>query len=169
MKYEICFFIYIVIAELFFDKDKGDAASSSSSSASSPTIRNIFNRPPYLVFNSQSIMNSFLTRASMEGGRDENVNKGELSSSSSSSSSLPNCSSSSSSNSLWLNNPTVLTRLSPSRESEIQVIEWNMMDMNKFYPLSMISSFFIRCVLYPLTLVKTKIQVSNNKCCFYYY
>lgn len=58
---------------------------------------------------------------------------------------------------------SVLTRLAPSSETQIQVIEWNMMDMKKFYPLSMVSSFFIRCVLYPLTLVKTKIQVSPSK------
>lgn len=34
---------------------------------------------------------------------------------------------------------TVLTRLAPSSETQIQVIEWNMMDMKKFYPLSMLS------------------------------
>lgn len=56
---------------------------------------------------------------------------------------------------------SVLTRFAPSNESRIQVIEWNMLDIKKFYPLSMTSSFFIRCALYPLTLVKTKIQVSN--------
>jgi len=53
----------------------------------------------------------------------------------------------------------VLTRFAPSNESQIQVIEWNMMDKSKFFPLSMVSSFTIRTLMHPLTLVKTKIQV----------
>lgn len=53
----------------------------------------------------------------------------------------------------------LLARLAPSGESQIQVIEWNMMNKWKFYPLSMVSSFTIRCLLYPFTLVKTKMQV----------
>jgi len=55
----------------------------------------------------------------------------------------------------------ILDRLAPSSDSQIQVIEWHMMDMWKFYPLSMLSSFSIRCVLYPFTLVKTKMQVKT--------
>jgi hypothetical protein len=53
----------------------------------------------------------------------------------------------------------VLTRLAPNNDTQIQVIEWNMMDKSKFYPLSMLSSFTIRTLMYPMTLVKTKIQV----------
>ena len=34
-----------------------------------------------------------------------------------------------------------------------------MLDKKKFFPLSMMSSFTIRCFLYPLTLIRTRLQV----------
>lgn len=48
--------------------------------------------------------------------------------------------------------------------SFIRTIEWDMMDKTKFFPLSMLSSFTIRCCFYPLTLIKTQLQVQfkNN-------
>ncbi|KAG6439247.1 hypothetical protein O3G_MSEX000614 [Manduca sexta] len=42
-------------------------------------------------------------------------------------------------------------------------IEWSMMDKSKFFPLYTFSSFTVRCALYPLTLVKTQIQVQRKK------
>lgn len=45
----------------------------------------------------------------------------------------------------------------------IVTIEWNMMDKEKFFPLSMASSFSIRCVLYPFTVIKTRIQIQRQK------
>ncbi|CAG5001040.1 unnamed protein product [Parnassius apollo] len=45
----------------------------------------------------------------------------------------------------------------------ITTIEWSMMDKNKFFPLYTLSSFTVRCALYPLTLVKTQIQVQRKK------
>lgn len=42
-------------------------------------------------------------------------------------------------------------------------IEWGMMDKSKFYPLYTLSSFTVRCALYPLTLIKTQIQVQRKK------
>ncbi len=44
----------------------------------------------------------------------------------------------------------------------IRTIEWDMMDKNKFFPLSMASSFTVRCFLYPLTLVRTRLQVQHH-------
>ncbi|XP_037027220.1 solute carrier family 25 member 44 [Bradysia coprophila] len=46
----------------------------------------------------------------------------------------------------------------------IRTIEWDMMEKTKFFPLSMLSSFSIRCCFYPLTLIKTQLQVQfkNN-------
>ncbi len=41
----------------------------------------------------------------------------------------------------------------------IRTIEWEMLDKRKFYPYSMMSSFTVRCFLYPLTLVRTRLQV----------
>ncbi|KAL1491222.1 hypothetical protein ABEB36_011853 [Hypothenemus hampei] len=44
----------------------------------------------------------------------------------------------------------------------IKTIEWHMMDKSKFFPLSMLSSFTVRCALYPLTLIKTRLQVQKH-------
>ena len=48
---------------------------------------------------------------------------------------------------------------SESTATKIEIIDWHMLDKWKFYPLSMLSSFTIRCCLYPFTVVKTCIQV----------
>lgn len=44
----------------------------------------------------------------------------------------------------------------------ITVIEWEMLDKKKFIPYSMMSSFTVRCLLYPLTLIRTRLQVQNH-------
>lgn len=44
----------------------------------------------------------------------------------------------------------------------ITTIEWDMMDKTKFFPLSMLSSFTVRCALYPLTLIKTRLQIQKR-------
>lgn len=44
----------------------------------------------------------------------------------------------------------------------ISTIEWDMMDKTKFLPLSMLSSFSVRCTLYPLTLIKTRLQIQKH-------
>ncbi|CAD6216109.1 GSCOCG00004325001-RA-CDS [Cotesia congregata] len=44
----------------------------------------------------------------------------------------------------------------------IKTIEWDMMDKTKFFPLSMLSSFSIRCCLYPLTVIKTRLQIQRR-------
>lgn len=46
--------------------------------------------------------------------------------------------------------------------STIHTIEWDMMDKRKFFPLSMLSSFTVRCCLYPLTVIKTRLQVQRH-------
>jgi len=44
----------------------------------------------------------------------------------------------------------------------LTVIEWEMLDKKKFFPLSMMSSFTVRCFLYPLTLIRTRLQVQHK-------
>jgi hypothetical protein len=46
--------------------------------------------------------------------------------------------------------------------SHVSTIEWDMMDKTKFLPLSMLSSFCVRCTLYPLTLIKTRLQIQKH-------
>ena len=43
----------------------------------------------------------------------------------------------------------------------LTVIEWEMLDKKKFFPLSMMSSFTVRCFLYPLTLIRTRLQADT--------
>ncbi|XP_076029036.1 solute carrier family 25 member 44-like [Oratosquilla oratoria] len=44
----------------------------------------------------------------------------------------------------------------------IRTIEWDMMNKYKFFPLSMLSSFSVRCCLYPFTVIKTRIQIQKH-------
>ncbi|KAK3868094.1 hypothetical protein Pcinc_026485 [Petrolisthes cinctipes] len=44
----------------------------------------------------------------------------------------------------------------------IRTIEWDMMNKYKFFPLSMLSSFSVRCALYPFTVIKTRIQIQRH-------
>lgn len=44
----------------------------------------------------------------------------------------------------------------------IRTIEWEMLDKKKFIPLSIASSFTVRTSLYPLTLVKTRLQIQKG-------
>jgi len=50
----------------------------------------------------------------------------------------------------------------PKAQPYIKTIEWEMLDKKRFYPLSMMSSFSIRCFLYPLTLIRTRLQVQHQ-------
>lgn len=47
-------------------------------------------------------------------------------------------------------------------EPFLRNIEWHMMDKSKFFPLSMLSHFCIRGSLYPLTLIKTRLQLQKH-------
>ena len=47
-------------------------------------------------------------------------------------------------------------------EAFIKTVEWDMLDKSKFIPMSMASSFTIRCFLYPLTLIRTRLQVQKG-------
>lgn len=49
-----------------------------------------------------------------------------------------------------------------AHSSHIRTIEWNMMDKYKFFPLSVLSSFSVRCLLYPFTVIKTRIQIQRH-------
>lgn len=51
---------------------------------------------------------------------------------------------------------------SMKNSGRITTIEWDMLDKRRFYPYSMASSFTVRCFLYPLTLVRTRLQVQHQ-------
>ncbi len=48
-----------------------------------------------------------------------------------------------------------------SNRVRMLTIEWEMMDKNRFVGLSVINSLALRVVLYPLTVIKTRLQVFN--------
>jgi len=49
-----------------------------------------------------------------------------------------------------------------AKDAFIRTVEWEMLDKSKFFPMSMASSFTIRCFLYPLTLIRTRLQVQTG-------
>lgn len=49
-----------------------------------------------------------------------------------------------------------------SDEPRIHVIEWGMMDRTKFLSLTVVNSLLLRSVLYPLVLIKTRLQVQKQ-------
>ena len=57
--------------------------------------------------------------------------------------------------------PRVIANATPPIKPNITIIEWEMLDKRKFFPLSMMSSFTVRCFLYPLTLIRTRLQVGT--------
>jgi len=59
----------------------------------------------------------------------------------------------------FLQNPVEGQNARNENAGYIRTIEWHMMDKKKFFPMSMASSFTVRCFLYPLTLVRTRLQV----------
>uniref|UniRef100_A0A2P2I5L7 Solute carrier family 25 member 44-like n=1 Tax=Hirondellea gigas TaxID=1518452 RepID=A0A2P2I5L7_9CRUS len=60
------------------------------------------------------------------------------------------------------NTTTSVTGSKNNKEPRLVTIEWHMLDKRKFFPLSMTSSFTIRCFLHPLNVIKTRIQVQKH-------
>ena len=68
---------------------------------------------------------------------------------------------------IWLNwspyTDRSLVKMADLSNQQIQVIELKMMDKRKYYPLTVLSGFSIRCLLYPFTLIKTRLQVQKGR------
>lgn len=45
---------------------------------------------------------------------------------------------------------------------EIRVIELNMMDKRKYFPLTLLSGFAIRGILYPFSVIRTRLQIQKG-------
>lgn len=48
------------------------------------------------------------------------------------------------------------------RRQRITDIQWQMIDKKRYFPLTVINMFTIRTILYPLTLVRTRLQVQTR-------
>lgn len=46
---------------------------------------------------------------------------------------------------------------------EIPIIELNMMDKRKYFPLTLASGLTIRSILYPFMLIKTRLQIQKGR------
>lgn len=58
---------------------------------------------------------------------------------------------------------TALSSAPSSLNSDpVLTIEWAMLDKGKYYPLSMMSNFSVRCILYPLSVIRTRLQVQSQ-------
>lgn len=55
-----------------------------------------------------------------------------------------------------------LSSLAP-KTSNISDIRWSMIDKRRYFPLTVTNMFFVRSLLYPLTLVRTRLQVQAGK------
>ena len=73
--------------------------------------------------------------------------------------SLETSSSSSSSSS---SSRSLSSSLAP-KTSNISDIRWSMIDKRRYFPLTVSNMFFVRSLLYPLTLIRTRLQVQAGK------
>jgi solute carrier family 25, member 44 len=56
----------------------------------------------------------------------------------------------------------ITTIKSDSTHPNISDIQWHMIDKNKYFPLTTANMVTIRTILYPLTLVRTRLQVQTR-------
>ena len=49
------------------------------------------------------------------------------------------------------------------KTSNISDIRWSMIDKRRYFPLTVSNMFFVRSLLYPLTLIRTRLQVQAGK------
>lgn len=52
---------------------------------------------------------------------------------------------------------------SSALDTEIRVIEIHMMDTSKFYPLTITTGLGVRALIYPMTLIRTRLQSQSGK------
>ena len=58
------------------------------------------------------------------------------------------------------NSPSLQSASSSSKK--LNDITWSMIDKTKYFPLTIVNMFAVRSFLYPLTLVRTRLQVQSS-------
>ncbi|GMT29116.1 hypothetical protein PFISCL1PPCAC_20413 [Pristionchus fissidentatus] len=48
------------------------------------------------------------------------------------------------------------------RQQKLHIIQWEHLDLYKFYPMAIASSWSIRCFLYPMSVVKSRLQLQRQ-------
>ncbi|TKR59920.1 hypothetical protein L596_029527 [Steinernema carpocapsae] len=54
------------------------------------------------------------------------------------------------------------TDLDLGTNQKLHIIEWEHLNLYKFYPLAMCSSWTVRCLLYPMSVVKSRLQLQKQ-------
>lgn len=57
---------------------------------------------------------------------------------------------------------TMTCQIDTMEPPRILTIEWEMMDKSRFFSLSMVNSFALRGLLYPFTVIKTRLQIQRQ-------
>ncbi|KAH7721952.1 Protein F13G3.7 a [Aphelenchoides avenae] len=52
--------------------------------------------------------------------------------------------------------------LGPKELKELHIIEWEHLNLWRFYPLALASSWSVRCLLYPMSVVKSRLQLQKQ-------
>ncbi len=45
---------------------------------------------------------------------------------------------------------------------KLHIIEWNHLNLWRFYPMALASSWTVRCLLYPMSVVKSRLQLQKQ-------
>ncbi|KAI6183195.1 hypothetical protein M3Y97_00462700 [Aphelenchoides bicaudatus] len=49
-----------------------------------------------------------------------------------------------------------------SERNQLHIVQWNHLDLYKFYPLALATSWSVRCLLYPFSVVKSRLQLQKQ-------
>lgn len=55
-----------------------------------------------------------------------------------------------------------ISPLSQIQKDKLLVIQWEHLNLYKFYPMALCSSWTIRCMLYPMSVVKSRLQLQRQ-------
>ena len=61
-----------------------------------------------------------------------------------------------------LNNTSSQNGNGATKKKDIFDIQWHMIDKKRYFPYTVINMFMVRSCLYPLTLVRTRLQVQSQ-------
>lgn len=60
------------------------------------------------------------------------------------------------------NDTTLVNSNHTANKNSLNDIQWSMIDKKRYFPLTVINMFAVRSFLYPLTLVRTRLQVQTR-------
>ena len=61
-----------------------------------------------------------------------------------------------------LSSSSLSSPLCKIQKDKLLVIQWEHLNLYKFYPMALCSSWTIRCMLYPMSVVKSRLQLQRQ-------